>query len=281
MAAKLYLGKIPICVRSLDEGFLGNPEPVRGGAVERDYDIDPPLMSDSPDGMQVLSDADAIAAQQEQERNESSLFHMYMRQEPSHRWLLNQNGHGYCWAYSTGDAFMFDRLKQNLIADGAPPVIINPHATAAIIKGGRDEGGWCGLSMKWAREHGYALVGNGPGEWPLHSRDVKKYDTPELRAAMKLHKAEEDWYDLGRREYDQVLAKKQLATLTSQNIPCPADWMKHSHSMDLVWMAYIDGRLHPVVHNSWKNWGYFGFGVLYDQWPNNAVALRASTPSVR
>jgi hypothetical protein len=84
------------------------------------------------------------------------------------------------FAYATGDAMMFDRMKQNLIADGAPPVIINPHATAAIIKRGRDEGGWCGLSMKWARENGYALVGNGPGEWPLHSLNLK-YDTNLLK----------------------------------------------------------------------------------------------------
>mgnify|MGYP000467467392 CR=1 FL=1 len=278
MPRTLYLGKIPVCYRDLNEGFLGNPEPVRGGAVERDYDADPVEMRDAP-SFDVLSDADAIAAQQEQEKNESSLFHMYMRQEPARQWLLDQNGHGYCWAYSTGDAMMFDRMKQNLIADGAPPVIINPHATAAIIKRGRDEGGWCGLSMKWARENGYALVGNGPGEWPLHSLNLK-YDTNLLRDAMKKHMAEESWYDLGRREYDQVLTKKQLCTLVAQNLPCPADWMRHSHSMDLVWTAYIDGRLHPVVHNSWKNWGYKGFGVLYDQWPNNAVCLRASTPSV-
>lgn len=277
--SKLYLGKIPICYRNLNEGFLGRVEPVRGGAEERDYDLDPVEMNDSPDAIQTLSDADAIAAQQEQERNESSLFHMYMRQEPSRRWILDQNGHGYCWSYSPGDAFMFDRLKQNIDGDG-PQLIINPHATAAIIMKGADRGGWCGLSMNWAREHGYAVLGNGPGQWPLHSRSLK-HDTPELRASMALHKAEESWYDLGRREYDQVLAKRQLWTLTAQNLPCPADWMRHGHSMDLVWMAYIDGRLHPVVHNSWRNWGFHGFGVLYDQWPNNAVCLRASTPSVK
>lgn len=269
----LYLNKIPICRRSLNEGFLGNPEPVRDGAIERDFDIDPVEMNDSPDAIVPLSEADAIAAQQEQEKNESSLFHMYMRS--ADKWLLDQNGHGYCWAYSTGDAFMFDRLKQNL-----PFIKINPHATAAIIMKGADRGGWCGLSMKWAREHGYAVEGTGPGEWPLHSRSLK-HDTPELRTAMALHKADESWFDLGRREYDQVLAKRQLWTMTAQNNPCPADWMRHSHSMDLVWMAYIDGRLHPVVHNSWKNWGYMGFGVLYDQWPNNAVCLRASTSSAR
>ena len=133
MATKLYLGKIPICVRSLNEGFLGRVEPVRGGAEERDYDLDPVEMRDAPE-FETLSDADAIAAQQEQERNESSLFHMYMREEPAKRWLLDQNGDGYCWGYSTGDAFMFDRLKQNLTDASLPFVVINPHATCAIIK---------------------------------------------------------------------------------------------------------------------------------------------------
>jgi len=275
MAAKLYLDKIPIIYRDLNEGFLGNLEPVRGGAIERDYDIDPPSVGDSPDAIVTLSEADAIAAQQEQVKNESSLFHMYMRLPKEEQWLLDQNGHGYCWAYSTGNAMMFDRMRQNL-----PPVKLNPHATAAIIKGGRDEGGWCGLSMKWARETGYAVEGNGPGQWPLHSRNLK-YDTPELRAQMALHKSTEDWYDFGKREYNQVETQKQLWTMTAQCNPTAADWMKHGHSMCLVWMAFIDGRLHPVAKNSWKNWGFHGFGVLYDQWPNNAVTLRSSTSSDR
>lgn len=274
---KLYLGKIPIVYRDLNEGFLGNPEPVRGGAVERDYDVDPVEMRASPDEIVTLSEADAIAAQQEQEKNESSLFHMYMRQEQSRRWTLDQNGHGYCWAYSDGDAVMFDRLKQNIDGDG-PQVVINPHATAAITMNGADRGGWSGLSHKFGVEHGWATVGDGPGQWPLHSRNVK-HDTPELRANMALHKTVEDYYDLGRREYDQVLAKKQLWTMTAQNNPCPSDWMKFSHAMDLVWMAYIDNRLHPIVHGSWKNWGYHNFVVLYDLWPNNSVCLRASNPS--
>lgn len=273
MAAKLYLNCIPIIYRDLNEGFLGNIEPVRGGAVERDYGVDPVAVGDSPDGMQTLSEADAIEAQQEQLKNESSLFHMYMRLPKEQQWLLDQNGQGYCWAYSTGNALMFDRMKQNL-----PFVKLNPHATASIIKGGRDEGGWCGLSMKWAREHGYAVEGTGLGQWPLHSMNLRN-DTPELREAMKLHQSTEDWYDFGHREYDQVLAKKQLWTMSAQANPCPADWMKHSHSMCMVWTAYIDGRLHPVIMNSWKSFGFHGFAVLYDQWPNNAVALRTSTSS--
>lgn len=269
---ELWEGKVPIIRRSLNEGFLGNPEPVREGCVERDYDEDPVAMGDSPAAMQIVQPDQWDSEWTVQNAAGSSLYHRFLR-EPFQ--LLDQNGHGYCWAYSTGHAIMFDRLKQNL-----PLVRINPHATAAIIKKGRDEGGWCGLSMKWGREHGYAVEGDGPGEWPLHSRNLK-YDTPELRQAMALHKAEEDWYDLGQREYDQELTKAQLVTCALQSIPAPVDYNRFSHSMCMVWAVKIDGRWSPMIMNSWKNWGFKGLGILFDMWPNNAVALRASTPSAR
>lgn len=275
MSRELYLGTIPVIRNRLDEGFLGNPVPVRGGAIDRDYDADPVAMSDAPDGIELLSDDECIARQQSQEVNQSSLMHLYMRGGRPAFPLLDQNGHGYCWAYSTGHAVMLDRLKQNL-----PPIRINPHATAAIIMKGQDRGGWCGLSQKFGREHGWAVEGSGEGQWPLHSRDLRR-DTPALRASMALHKTEEEWYDLGRREWDQKLSRKQIQTLAVNSIPIAADWMRHSHSMCLISTAFIDGRLHPMVLNSWRTWGYFGLGVLYDQWPDNAVALRASTPSDR
>lgn len=271
----LYLDKIPIIRSSLDEGFVnrtGDTASYATGAIPRDYDVDPVEMGDSPDGMKLLSDDEAIAAHDQQDRDESSLLHMFLR-NPFEQ--LDQNGDGYCWAYSTGHCIMLDRLKQNL-----PYVRINPHATAAIIKKGRDEGGWCGLSMKWARENGYAVEGTGPGQWPLHSRNLK-YDTPELRSSMALHKATEDWYDLGRREFDQKLARQQIITLSTQAIPMAADWMRFAHSMCLIRAVRIANAWHPIVLNSWRGWGYNGLGVLYGMWPDNAVALRASTPSDR
>lgn len=273
---ELWEGKVPIIRRSLNEGWLGDPEPVRDGAIERDYEIDPPSMGDSPASMQVISDPqEQIERWKEQHANKSSLFHMYFRDDKPAFKLLDQNGHGYCWAYSTGHCVMFDRLKQNL-----PMVRINPHATAAIIKRGRDEGGWSGLSLKFGREHGYAVEGDGPGEWPLHSRNLK-YDTPELRANMALHKATEDWYDFGKREFDQTLNKNQLITCWLQNHCVAADYNRFSHAMAFPWCVLIDGRFHPMKFASWKNYGYYGWAILYDMYPNNAVALRATTPSDR
>lgn len=268
-------GKIPVIRRSLNEGFLRGVGDMTTGAIPRDYDEDPVLMNDSPASMTLMTDDELDAAYASHEANQSSLVHMFLRGGQPAFDLLDQNGHGYCWSYSTGHAIMFDRMKQNL-----PLVRLNPHATAAIIKKGRDQGGWSGLSMKFGRENGYAVEGDGPGEWPLHSRNLK-YDTPELRASMELHKSEEEWYDLGKREYDQKLTKRQILTQLMQNNPCPVDYNRFGHAMCAVYASKVNGVWVPIVMNSWKSFGHYGLAGLYDMWPDNSVALRASTPSSR
>lgn len=165
----LYRGKIPIIRRSLNEGFSNQNDQgnARGGCVERDFGVDPVAVGDSPNGMKLYDPSEWDAVFDEQEETESSLEHIYLDGGKPAFPLLDQNGHGYCWSYSVGHCIMLDRMKRNY-----PPIRVNPHATAAIIKRGRDEGGWCGLSCKFGREHGYAIEGTGPGQWPRHSRDL-------------------------------------------------------------------------------------------------------------
>ncbi len=275
MAVDLFQGKIPIIRRDLNEGFLRGGVDQATGCIPRDYDKDPVLMGDSPSAMVLYDESEWDAIFDENMANESLLYHQFLRGGKPAFVNLDQNGDGYCWAYSTGGAMMLDRMKQNL-----PPIRLNPHATAAIIKRGRDEGGVCGESLKWARENGYAVEGTGPGQWPLHSRNLK-YDTPELRAQMALHKASEDWYDLGKSVYDQKLTKKQLITLGLDGCPGDVDYNRFSHSMAFVCVVRIEpGHWGPMVLQSWKDWGYFGLGILADMWPDNAVAIRSTTPSV-
>ncbi len=151
---------------------------------------------------------------------------------------------------------MLDRLKRNL-----PLIRLNPHSVGAIIKGGRNEGGWCGLSAKFVRENGIAEEGTGPGQWPLQSRNLK-YDTPECRAAMAKRKIEEDWCDLTRQVYDQNLTKAQCATEGFNNNPGPRDYNWQSHSVCGVrWVRIERGSWGQLILNSWKGWGRYGLGV--------------------
>lgn len=275
--ADLYLGKIPIIRRDLNEGFMrGEPAaPFSTGAIPRDFDVDPVRVGDSPAGMKVLADAECLAAYAEQEANESSLMHRYLgdvnNPKPAFE-FLDQNGFPDCWAHSTAHALMMARLKMNL-----PPVRLNAVAVATLL--GQTNGGWCGLSAKFAREHGYPEIGTGPGQWPYQSR--KGSQTPELTANMALHKSEEDWYNLGKREYDQVLAKQQLKTLGVTDCPVAADWMKFGHSMYFMRAVPLDGDWHPLVLNSWKGFGYYGLAVLYKMWPDNAVGIRTVVASAK
>lgn len=267
---RLYKGKIPIITGDIDAGFMRQNagETYATGAIPRDYDEDPVAMGDSPEGLQTISDDEARDIFYQQEKDESSLEHMYLRGDQPAFEFLNQNGFLDCWAHSTAHAVMFDRLKQNL-----PVIRINAVAVATMLK--RHNGGWSGLSMKFGREHGWPTV----AEWPYLSRNGR--DTPELRAAMATRKVTEEWYDLGRREWDQKLSRRQLITLGSQNIPCPVDYNRFGHAMCQVRVVDIDGVLSPLVINSWKSWGYYGLGVLYSMWPDGAVALRSTNPTVK
>lgn len=162
-----------------------------------------------------------------------------------------------CWAYSTGHAIMLARLLMN-----QPLRRLNPHSVAAIIKGGADEGGWCGLSAEFARRNGYAEEGTGPGQWPLHSRNLK-YDTPECRAEMAKFKSTEEWVDLNRPVYDVDMSMLAYSTALFNCMPSPSDFNFWSHSVCAIRRVRISrGNWGTLILNSWLGWGRFGLGVL-------------------
>lgn len=273
-----YKGAIPIIGDGVAGDALYHPGQVSYGLVPRDYRAYPETMFDQPSQISIIPESEWDARYDEQEAQQSSLEHLYLSGPGGAPVFVNldQNGHGYCWAYSTGQALMLLRLAMN-----QPLVRLNPHATAAIIKGGRDEGGWCGLSGQWAEEHGYAVEGTGPGQWPLHSRSLK-YDTPELRAAMKLHRMTEGWVDLTRQVHDRNLTKAQFTSLLFANVPQAHDFNHWGHSVaSLRWVRIEKGSWGNLILNSWKDWGRHGLAVLRGPKaiPDGAIAPRVTTPS--
>lgn len=253
-----------------------NPVGMTKGLVPRDYDEYPQEYLGAPDEMAVIPKSEWDARYDEQEATESSLEHLYLRGNKPAFVNLDQVSDGYCWAYSTGHALMLTRLRDNL-----PLVRLNPHAAAAIIKGGANEGAWCGLSGKWAAQHGYAEEGTGPGQWPANSRNLK-YDTPELRNQMAKYKTTEEWRDLTKRDWSQTMTSLQLATCGFLNIPAPSDFNFWQHSVCQVrWVRIEAGSWGPLILNSWKGWGRFGLAVLRGSQAiaDGAIAVRTSTIS--
>lgn len=185
----------------------------------------------------------------------------------------DQNGHGYCWAYSTVGCVQMIRCF-----NGQKHVPLNAHSVASIIKNGADQGGWCGLSCRFLNENGVAPMGNGPGEWPEHSRDFRRY-RESCRESMSKYRLSEAYIDLARADYDQDMTFDQVASCLLANIPCALDfnWWGHSvMGVDLV--EPESGSFGIRIRNSWTDrWGDKGFSVLTGskRIPNNAVAIRS------
>lgn len=239
------------------------------GLVKRDYNLYPEEMFAPPDEIPMIPRSEWDARIDEQEERQSSLEHIFNNQPgaPSVR-FAHQNGHGYCWAYSTGNACMLLRAVNN-----QPYVRLNPHAVAAIIKKGADQGGWCGLSAEFIAKYGV------PTEqfWKVHSRDIKQ-DTPEMRANALLHRVSEDFVDLKRSVYDRNLQEEQLASCLLQNIPCPIDYDEWGHSICAArWSRIEKGSYGPRILNSWLGWGDNGFGTIKRGWTwDSCLAIRVT-----
>lgn len=282
-----YKSTIPILDADRPEGKeMGDiffPKGQALGYVERDYKQFPEPMFQAPSEMELIPDSEDDARFDEGEANKDTLEHIYLsgpNGEPAFE-NLDQDGDGYCWAYSSGHAVMLDRLKQMPPAPGSQVVRLNPHSVGAIIKGGRNEGGWCGLSAQFIKENGIAVEGTGPGQWPKQSRNLK-YDTPECRTQMKLHVVTEDWVDMTRQVYDRNLTQSQVKTCLFNNVPCPNDFNWWGHSVCAIrWVRLEKGSWGVLILNSWYKWGRYGLAVLRGSQRicNGGVAFRMSLAS--
>lgn len=241
------------------------------GLVPRDYSEHPREMFAPPAEIALVPRSEWDARIDEQEEQKSSLEHLYLRAGWEN---LDQGQVGYCWAHSTVHSVMLARTRDN-----QPFVPLSAYAVAATIKGGRDEGGWCGLSAKFVRDRGVP----SQAFWPQGDRGVRARDRPEVWENAGLHKITEDWVDLTRDVYDQSLSFDQVATCLLQNVPCPVDFNWWAHSVCAVRLVRVEaGSYGLLILNSWKNWGRRGLGVLRGRnaIPDGALATRVVGASV-
>jgi hypothetical protein len=229
------------------------------------------LFGDAPNQIKIIPESEWDARFEEQEAQQSSLEHIRMRGDHGKMIsALDQNGQGFCWAYSTTGAVMMLRASANL-----PHVRLSGHAIGCQIKNYRDEGGWGALSADWVMKNGVPSV----QFWKEKSMS-RNNDTPEMRANALEHLVSEDWSDQSASPYDRNLTTEQLATLLFNDIPVIADFNWWSHSVLLLrWMRISKGNWGPKLLNSWTNgWEDHGMSTLEGSKgrPDGAVALRVS-----
>ena len=188
--------------------------------------------------------------------------------------VKDQNGQGYCWAYSVVRSCEYVRAIMN---PGAPYEALSAHSVACKVKGFRDEGGWCGLSAQFIRANGIVPEAN----WPAKSMNRSNDNAANWRIAEK-YRIKEDYVDLASPVYDQNLTWQQVVSCLLQNIPVVMDFNWWSHSVCAVDLDIIDGEVCPDIDNSWTpGWGDNGTGRIQGRrrFPDGAVATRVLNPA--
>jgi hypothetical protein len=230
-----------------------------------------PLFGDHPDQMKVIPKSNWSAIIKEKDAKKSSLYHRRQvaangQQMPT----LDQNGQGYCWAYSTTRCVMYLRSLSNL-----PYKRLSAHAIGCMVKGFQDEGGWCGLSAKFLREKGVPDV----GAWPEKSM-ARANDKPEVWENAAGNVVTEDWLDVAKHVADQNLTFDQIATCLLLDIPVALDFSWWGHSVCGIELVEVEaGSFGIRIDNSWSDqWEDRGSSILRGQKavPMGAVALRVS-----
>lgn len=215
------------------------------GCIPRDYQAMPfgSLPFAAEWDMKEMSDEEIEQGIADQERHKSSLEHI--RADCGIR-SLDQDGYGYCWAFSTVKAVMLLRAAQ-----GQPTVELSAWAVGAIIKNYRNQGGWCQQSLEF-------LVNTGVPSleiWPQAAVN-RKYDTPAMRADAATRKVTE-WMDMEPRN------TRQLASNLLRNIPTMIDLNWWGHSVCAFRLVAWKPTLRVKIDNSWTpDWGDNGCSIL-------------------
>lgn len=232
----------------------------------------PVPMAAPPADMQLIDPSEWDARIKEEEETESSLEHIRMRSGPGGKHIpsLDQNGQGYCWAYSNTMAVMLQRAAAH-----QPYVRLSAHGVACKIKNFRDQGGWAGLSAEFIAEHGIPPV----SVWPEKSMD-RKYDTTKTWDEAKQFRTTEDWVDYAVAAYDRTMTDKQLATCCFNKCPTAIDFDEWGHSICCIrWVRIEAGSYGPKILNSWSDrWGQLGMAVIQRGWTVDGATGMRLTP---
>lgn len=229
-----------------------------------------PMMFAPPSEITMIPESEWIPRIRERKKSKTGLRDLFKAGKVGT--VKDQNGQGYCWAYSTTRTCEYVRASM-----GEDYVPLSAHSIGCKVKGFRDEGGWGGLSAQFVRANGIVPE----SLWPAKSMS-RSYDTPANWQEAAKYRITEDWVDLTRAVYEQNLTWAQVVSCLLQNIPVVLDYNWWGHSITGVDVDEVDGEVCPDIDNSWTpSWGDNGTARLQGnkRFPDGAVATRVLNPA--
>lgn len=166
----------------------------------------------------------------------------------------DQNGQGYCWAYSVTACVQAIRAASNM-----PFEVLSAHSVACKIKNFKDQGGWGALALDFITENGIVPE----SLWPAKSMS-RSYDTQSNWDEARKYRVAEGWQDMDLAVYDRNLTFEQTMTCLLNRIPVVGDFDWWGHSVCLMDPVETSpGQFGERGINSWtENWGDKGWFVL-------------------
>jgi len=197
-----------------------------------------------------------------QKKNMTSPMHVHKYNKVP---VLDQGRYGYCWMYGTV-ACILNRYA----AQGIDPVPnLNAHATAAMGKGYRNQGGFGIEATKYIEKYGIPTF----DVWPEFSNFKPLQQEKKVKQSCAKHKIV-TFEEMPRNSFDEV-----MSALIDPIDPSPCtlafDWWRHlvgglrglyrGSGNNIEWgLGFV---------NSWKeSWGNKGYGVV---WNNKAKPFEA------
>lgn len=233
------------------------------GYEQRDRAVDPEGGFAKPMTFPRLSRQEIKERFIEQERTKSRLFDVLQQGNvpPMYQYSFSN-----CWANGATDS-----ISVAEVLSGRPYVPLSATSGSALIKDGRDEGGWGIQLLKFAAIDGLSEQ----KYWPNNSIDRKKYDTPESRASRATHKIDPNgWLDLPKDDWDAVF------TCVALGFPGSLAHMEWQHLVG-SWVAggiASNGELMVLCRNSGfgrdktgHSWIKESFGL-----PDEALAVQVA-----
>lgn len=215
---------------------LWNPSHFSKGLIPRDYEKYPQgfYKSAPPMDIPLIPRDQWVERIKDMDANKSRLSDIRRRSGPGGKPIpsLDQNGQGYCWAYSCTMTIMLARALMN-----QPYVRLSGHMVGCLVKNYVDEGGWCGLSLEFVEKNGIASV----DFWEEKSMS-RSNDTAAMRENAKLHVAAYSWADMSASVYDRNFTEDQAMTLLLTRTPIQGDFNHWSHSVCLMDPVLVNER---------------------------------------